>query len=324
MGFQLSNEDGADPSGSERDSAAASTRPGASVGFQDDDFDPAAEDTVFIANQYQNMTPIDATATDSGSSGASYITERENFPPVLMFLGVFLQLIAVGSLTQLWKGGTPTPGSILPCTIISWIGTILYIVDAVIVYKKKMAGASLIAWALVFNYVYFFKRLKASNISGVFALLIIVVQLAVTGLSVNTMLKSELLAMGIEVNETGLQGAAKANTGISLLSLHYLYFTTMPGEYYYDQLVAYNVKDPIYSYVEAADSDPDVLRVQGTTTLRGIEEPITIDFNYNTTDFYSITIGSTIYKGDENLFDVLYNMARRTPSGPGSQGTVSY
>lgn len=279
----------------------------------DDEFDPAKEDSVFIANQYQHSTPVHAP------SNASYLSQSETFPPILMYFGVALMLLSMVVLIQQFHNDNfinlvrtnaesgemqSFTSSLMSVYALSFLAMISFIVDSVILYRKKMAGGSLIFWAIIFPIVYFFKRCSANRSSSIPALLIVIVLLASTGYASYSCITATVSAMGIEMNETGLNGAAMAYSRASNLSSISIYVSGA-GEITYDQLIASNITEPVYSYVAATGTNPALFVIKSTTPY-GNHDEIVINFNYETMALHSMTVGNKSYTSLQDIFFYLY------------------
>lgn len=317
MGFQLSNEEGSSSTTSSYQRPAVTAVSGTVSNESDtfdDGFDPAAEDTVFIANQYARSKPV-----ESSGSNASYLSQKETFPPILMFFGVALHLLAVIVLLQQFKSGGFTDfirtssdlqetksllSYLASVNVLSFLGTASYLTDAIILHKKKIAGGSLIFWALVFPIVYYFQRCKANGNSGIFALLIVIVQLLLSGYTVHSGMTATITAMGIEINETGFSGASMAYARIPTLSQIYISVSGV-GDITYDKLIASNITEPTYAYVEATDTEPALFVIKSTTPYGN--SPIVINFEYETMALHSMTVGNKSYTSQYEIFLYLYN-----------------
>lgn len=329
MGFQLSNEKDWDSSNTNNTSSGnpdsrqhqTSERTSSyESDFMDDNFDPAAEDTVFIANRYNNTSPIDNTV-----SSASILTEKEMFLPILMFLGAFFQILSMVLIIQKLKSPTldlnnmqALQSSLSSASFLSFLGSASIIVDAIILYKKKISGFSLIMWAIFFPIVYYFKRCKSGGPSSVFAFLIVAAQLALVVFTTNATIQAGISAMGIKMNDSGFYGASMASSRIAALPTYGLSVDGW-GTYYYDRMIESNITDPTYEYIEATTSQPALLSVQGTSTQSITEETIIINFNYNTMEIVSITVGNQTNTSSTDLYYALMDLLKNTPPGPSVQ-----
>lgn len=319
MNFQLSNDEttASTPSKPHRPvTAADNSRNINDSAFENDEFDPAAENTVFIANQYNHTASAHAAANPSG---ASYLSQTETFPPILMYFGVALQLLSIIVLIQQIHSDTfisilrtnmessemqSFASSLMSVYVLSFLAMISYIVDAAILCHKKMAGGSLVFWAIIFPIVYFFKRCSANRSSSLPALLIIIVLFASSGYASYSCITATVSAMGIEMNETGLNGAAKAYSRASSLSGISISVSGV-GEFSYDALIASNITEPVYSYVDATSTTPALFIIKSTTPY-GNHENIVINFNYDTMAFHSMTVGNKNYTSFQDIFLYLY------------------
>lgn len=312
MGFQLSNDEGSPSSASSYHRPAASAdnyhATNSSDTF-DDDFDPAAEDTVFIANQYTQSRPV-----ENNLSNVSYLSQKETFPPILMYFGIALHLFAVIVLIQQFRNGnfadfirtssdlqeTKSLFSYLASVnVLSFLGTVSYLTDAIILHRKKMAGGSLIFWALVFPIVYYFQRSKANGNSSIIPLLVIIAQLALSGYAVHSGMTAMITAMGIEINETGFSGASMAYARIPTLSQYYV-SVYGAGDIRYDKMIESNITEPTYAYVDATDTAPALFVIKSTTPY-GNHVPIEINFEYETMKPYSMTVGNKSYTSQNEI-----------------------
>lgn len=320
MSFQLSNEEGiSTTSGTSMDYSSHNDSNSSSSNhdtFSDDTFDPAPEDTVFIANQYKNTV---STTTTTSSSGAVYLSKENKLPPILMILGVVFQFFALFNMVHFFKSDNLSITNInnlynftFSFYALIFIGYAFFLIDAIVMYKKQIANGSLIAWAIICPVVYFFKRCIANGDSTFIAFLIVVFELGCGIFTSNTVIHSSYEAIGVEVNDTGIRGASLASSRIEDLSKCYIYFGHH-GPFYYDQIIYYNITDPMYQYVSQASPAPDLLVVEGTTTMRGKEEPIIIQFNYDTLNIYRIYVGENVYSSQEKLTDILFIMVNNLP-----------
>lgn len=282
--------------------------------FKDDNFDPAAEDTVFIANQYRKP--------DEGihlSKDAHYLATPESFPPVLMLFGAGVILFAIfyygfsmdASLFQLVNSGE-LMGNMMTVSIMSFLGSGLIIADAIIMCKKGISSGSLIAWAVICPIVYFFKRCKDNGNTVLIAFIIIVAHLGATIYTTNEIFHAYAESMHIEINDSGFQGFTLTSVAMEDLSKMQLYIGSH-GPFNYDTIIYYNVQDATYQFVTQTSPQPDLLVIEGTTTIHGIEEDISIQLEYDSFDFHQITIGDSVYYSNEQLTDILYEMVKQIP-----------
>ena len=223
MSFQLSNEDGFSTSSSTNDSPLkTSNYTNTAPATERDDFDPAAENTVFIANRYNTSE----SASDTSNASTYYLTEKETFPPILMIIGAALRILCMFSMLNSLRNldiSDPSSGflgSIFPLMILSLVGSVLYLVDAIILYKKKIAKGSLIAWAYFLPVVYFFKRCSANGDSFLIALITTILLFATEIYYSYSGVNVAFEAAGIEINDTGLAGATLANDRANTLSYY--------------------------------------------------------------------------------------------------------
>lgn len=323
MEFQLSNEENESTSAAGNDSSGSRASASSYTSdFMDDTFDPAAEDTVFIANRYNNSSPVNPT-----SSAATILSEQESFLPILMFVGAFLQILAfVSMILQLRSPALDLnnigalQSSLSSVSVLSFLGSACILADAIILYKKKISGFSIIVWAIIFPFVYYFKRCKTGGPSSLFAFLIVAAQLILTFFTVNTTIDATFSAMGIKMNDSGIYGASMASSRVTLLPVYGITVEGM-GSYYYDRIIDSNIDNPTYEYIAATSSEPALFSVQGTTP--GSEETIIINFNYNTMEIKSITIGDETSSSTTDLYYTLFSLLKNTPSGPSSQSTMT-
>lgn len=177
MEFQLSNE-GESTSGTPAPVTNDDpNQPPLSLQNNDADnrFEESPEESVYIADQYQR--PADATVADIGAG--TYLSQKTTFSPFLMYLGVALQVLGlIFFIYQLHRENITLESILYSSAVVSIttsVGLILLIVDAVLMNTKKCGGPSLIAWALLLPYVYYFKRCKANGDSVLIAVAILVV-----------------------------------------------------------------------------------------------------------------------------------------------------
>lgn len=333
MEFQLSKEKDWDSSGTNNTSSGNpnpkqyQTNEGTSSfdsDFSDDNFDPAAEDTVFIANRYNQTTPIDNTV-----SSASILTEKEVFLPILMFFGAFFQILSIISIILQLRSPSfdlnqmqASQSSLSSANLLSFLGSACIIADAIILHKKKISGSSLIVWAIIFPIVYYFKRCKSGGPSSVFAFLIVAAQLVLVVFTANATIQAGISAMGIKMNDSGLYGVSMASSRMEALP-NYGISVDGWGDYYYDRIIESNINNPTYEYIAATTSQPALLSVQGTAIQSNTEETIIINFNYNTMEIVSITMGGETAISSNDLYHALFDLLKNTPSGPSTQ-SVQY
>lgn len=316
MGFQLSNGEG-----------TSSTTPNTNTykrgisnqehsysnddsDFIDDSFDPAAEDTVFIANRYAQSAPI-----NTSTSSSSYLSQRETFPPFLMFVGAALQILAMVVLIQqlhsesmiatmkdiINQGETQSIYSSLSSVyLLNILSYISILVDSIILCKKKMTGGSIIFWAIIFPPVYYFKRCRANDNPNIIAFLILIATFGLSGYATYSSMTAVVTAMGIEMNESGFSGASMALARIDTLEQMYVSFDD-GRKISYSQLIASNITEPTYSYIEATSTEPALFSIKSTTPYGG-QIPIVINFDYNTMAPYSMTVGDKNYTTQFGIF----------------------
>lgn len=182
-------------------------------------------------------------------------------------------------------------------SVLVGIGSICWIVDAIIMASKNCAGWSLVLWAWIFPIVYLIKRFKANGDSIIIPISIIAIEI--------------ILALFVGRSTNKLSEQAYADVGQSILSM---YTIAINGKAYtYNQLVDSNISDPVYEYTSATASDPEYLCVTGSTTLYGAPQSIEMRWNYSSLNIMSITIGENTYTSSEDIYQILALMAKKTP-----------
>lgn len=190
MGFQISN----DEETTSQSTSGTEPTPASSLSlgsdYEADDSETSQEDSVFIANQYQNPAdsdgygPMDPIDTSSSVGAGTYLSQTATFPPIIMYVGVALQIFALIYLifrvtfiepdTDMVVGLDIIRNALSVASVISSIGGITIIVDSILFFTKTKSDFSIILWAVFLPYVYFFKRFKINGDSNIIPIGIIV------------------------------------------------------------------------------------------------------------------------------------------------------
>lgn len=319
MGFQLSNDD---DTSSTINPTATTTNSSDFNSYSDTDFNPEEPDTVFIADRYHNQAPVDQM---DDYSSVSYIKQTESFPPYLMFLGVVFQILSIVTMINAMNNGALSltdPSALSSASgnsaLLNLFAVMCFVVDGIILYRKKMCGVSIIVWAIIFPVVYYFKRCKANDNTSLFAWGITLVLIVSSVFYVQSTINATFEAAGIDINASGIQGAALASNRIPLLSTYGIGVHGY-GCIYYNQIIAYNIIEPRFEYIEESDGAPALLRIKGTTNLRGTTERIQLNLNYSTMAVHSIVVGDNTYSDALSINEYLYYLCSNVPIGGLSQ-----
>lgn len=303
MGFQLANDEGEgiiSPNSSNNTEQTTTTPVSPDSDFPDDGFQPEDNDTPYIADRYQNTKPSEPVSSGS----ATILTQNNTFSPILTYIGaVFYTFSFIYALITLNSGNLSIfdLGGIISMrmtmSVLVGIGSICWIVDAIIMASKNCAGWSLVLWAWIFPIVYLIKRFKANGDSIIIPVSIIAIEI--------------ILALFVGRSTNKLSEQAYADVGQNMLSM---YTIAINGKAYtYSQLVDSNIADPVYEYKSATASDPEYLCVTGNTTLYGAPQSIEIRWNYASLNIMSITIGENTYTSSEDMYQILSLMAKKAP-----------
>lgn len=284
MGFQLSNQ------------GTGTVSPDSSSDNENTSFTQSGstDDTPFIADRYQNAEP---PTESSDIGGATILTQNNSFSPILVYIGMGIYIIAlIYALFTISSGGVSNQMWFTMSKIWS-LGSLFCIIDAIMMVVKKCGGWSLLLWAWLFPPVYLFKRFEENGDSQLIPIIIVGIQIF-------------LIILIIIGSVTG-KDKKNAETGQIMLAFTVV---SVNGTYYTcDQLIEANILEPVYKYRAANASNPELLIVQGNTTVRGYSETIEIRWNYGTMKMMSITLGPDTYSGD-SLGDALALLVKNVPS----------
>lgn len=195
MGFQISN----DEETTSQSTSGTEPTPASSLSlgsdYEADDSETSQEDSVFIANQYQKPAdsdgygPMDPIDTSSSVGAGTYLSQTATFPPIVMYVGVALQIFALIYVifrvtfiepdTDMMVGLDIIRKAISVASIFSSLGGITLIVDSILVFTKTKSEFSIILWAIFLPYVYFFKRFKINGDSNIIPIGILIAYIAV-------------------------------------------------------------------------------------------------------------------------------------------------
>lgn len=276
--------------------------------FSDDTFDPAAENTVFIANQYQRTAPVEDTVS------TSYITHKTTLAPILMYISMAIDLLIIVLMITTLNNATDlndlyTASS--SYTLLQLLSKGLLIADAVWMCKRGNKF-SLILWAIFFPLVYYFKRCSANGDSSIFAVVYLVILLALTGfyfMSARNYLNNSR-GVTTTYNTETTEAPMPLEEQIEYLSRKY--YDIDGNKYYFDKIIEGNIENPTYEYVPQSNMAPAHLSVSGTTTLNGKNQKIEMRFNSKTFKIQGITIGLKSYTNDTAIYEVLEKMFENT------------
>ena len=195
MGFQISNDE---ETTSQSTSGTESTpKSSLSLGsdYEADDSETSQEDSVFIANQYQKPEdsdgygPMDPIDTSSSVGAGTYLSQHTAFTPIVMYIGVALQIFAliyfafrvtfIEPDTDMLVGMDIITKTFSVASVFSTLGGIAIIVDSILFFTKTKSDFSVILWAIFLPYVYFFKRFKINGDSSIIPIGITVAYIAV-------------------------------------------------------------------------------------------------------------------------------------------------
>lgn len=306
----------------------------------EDDFSDLEEDTVFIANRYQNTTSNAASNTTSSYQSSARIIEPDRTGYIIFFLSVGLTiagLIVMGlsvssSALTSSAGVMAMAGSLSVGNLMITGGTVLLLVDAIRL-KVKGYSTSLIVWAILFPPIYWFKRCSENGDSSVIAWVI----LLAFGLSAGFYFKQafNMVQGGSYQNSNPQQTTytyvdqngnviyyetsnsateATVNPDEVIANVQRVYYNVDGHKYTVGQIIKDNVQNPEYTYVPADGRYQTVsyIEVTGRTTLYGKDQKIVFDYYSDNYRVRQVKIGSKTYKSDKDINQILDDMIAHT------------
>lgn len=195
MGFQISSDDETTIQSTSDTEPTPKSSLSLGSDYEADDSETSQEDSVFIANQYQKPAdsdsygPMDPIDTSSSVGAGTYLSQTATFPPIIMYVGVALQIFALIYVifrvtfiepdTDMVVGLDIIRKAISVASVFSTLGGITIIVDSVLFFTKTKSDFSIILWAVFLPYVYFFKRFKKNGDSSIIPIGIVIAYIAV-------------------------------------------------------------------------------------------------------------------------------------------------
>ena len=291
---------------------------------EEDDFSDLEEDTVFIANRYNNNnsynTVSDTTASSSTLSSGK-VPYVFFFLHIALFLGGFLIMtLSLSKLNQpLFAVGR----------IMVMVGEILAVVDAIIM-KVKGYSVSLIILAIVFAPAYWFKRCRENGDSNGLAWITLLIFIGLVGLYVkNTydMVYSASEEQNAQqtvtyVDQYGNTIAViqqsteqeEVNPEKEIADFQRRFYSENGHTYPIGQIIKDNIQDPEFTYVPADGRYQAVpyVEVTGRTTLYGKDQKIVLSSYLNGNGLRQVKIGSKTYKSNKDLSQILDDMIANT------------
>jgi len=281
-----------------------------------DDYSDLEEDTLFIADRYQNRTTQPAPQADTPAVIKKGIPDWVTFIPftlsvILSALGYVLAGQAMGSGTAVMEL-FQTPGF----AMIS-IGQVLLIVDAVIMGVQGN-GFGLILWAVFLPPIYYFKRCKARDDSTLIAwIALMVIVLSVGYYTKQTMnLYSNLAGLGTTTGSTAGAPAEISDTQKMTETFSQVYYLSGDQIVFMDRLIKDNVNNPQYQGYLNSDGVLGQVVVSGTTSLHGRNQKIEIHISAVDYSITSISLGWKTYNlGTNELAELVEELiANTTPN----------
>lgn len=314
MGFQLA-DDNDSPSSPKRNSSTSAPveddfsldmdNPKPEKNNWNEGFGPQVNDTVFIANQYQNSRPVNATASSKTSAHAV-----NSFPPILMLISAALNILFMVLVVMQIKGTVADAQSLMTVassyTLLVVAAEVCLIADAIVMCAKGN-GFGLIIWALLLPVVYYFVRCKRNGDSSLIATIIILLMLVTGGVY--------FFSISSAISGIDVGGPQDINTDPALAEqVNRLPTQTLKyggKDYSYKSVIDANITKPVYSLIPETKDAGKRLSISGTLATDS-SQTIEIQINTGTFTICQITIGSTTYTTKNEINNALVPLLANT------------
>ncbi len=280
-----------------------------------DDFSDLEEDTVYIADRYNNNY-IDPELKNTNTAHFLQDEPKNTFFWIhiglflggLLMWGLGMKLVATGSITGSMLG----LGGRLMCTV----GEVFAVIDAIYMTTQGSGGVSLIVSSIMLIPLYWFRRVKASFALAFLAIMILAIGLMFSG----TFASYKDAYEDSGYTTTSSSSVSKED---ALACVNNAYCPIGSNNYIVSNLLVSNMTDIECEFVPEKNMTPAYVKVTGNTTLYGRSQKMEVQISVFSEDvirFREIKIGSKSYA--DNNAQVLTDMAKNTL--PNVSGNLQY